>query len=348
MTKLKASLKYFRLSLFFALIVFIIMFFTMFFIFTGAHLLAHFQIMDRTHVNHFPLFGFSIASIIMGTLIAVCFSRKPLRPFREIMHALDKIADGDYSVRLHLKGPEEFRTMSDKFNHMAKELDSVEMLRKDFVNHFSHEFKTPIVSIRGFAKALKWEDLSNEERTEYLDIIISEAERLSTLSTNILYLSKLENQTILTDKKILNISEQLRLVIVLLDHKITQKNINLIFDSQEYHISGNEEMLRQMWINLLDNAFKFSPEGGTVSILIREVSGRIEFQITNEAPTLSDEALKHLFDQFYQSDPSHATPGNGLGLSIVKKIIDLHSGTISVSSANNRCTFEVTLPIGTT
>lgn len=234
--------------------------------------------------------------------------------------------------------------MSDKFNHMAKELDSVEMLRKDFVNHFSHEFKTPIVSSRGFAKALKWEDLSNEERTEYLDIIISEAERLSTLSANILYLSKLENQTILTDKKMLNVSEQLRRIIVLLDHKITEKNLELLFDSQEYYLPGNEEMLRQMWINLLDNAFKFSPEGGTVSILIREASGRIEFQITNEAPTLSDEALKHLFDQFYQSDPSHATPGNGLGLSIVKKILDLHSGTISVLSADNRCTFQVTLP----
>lgn len=317
----------------------------MFLIFTGAHLLAYFHFVDKAHVNHFPLFAFSLTSIIIGTIIAIFFSRKPLRPFREIMNALDRIADGDYTVRLQLKGPEEFKTMSDKFNHMAKELDSVEMLRKDFVNHFSHEFKTPIVSIRGFAKALKWEDLSNEERTEYLDIIISESERLSTLSTNILYLSKLENQTILTDKKMLNVSEQLRRIIVLLDHKITEKNLELLFDSQEYYLPGNEEMLRQMWINLLDNAFKFSPEGGTVSILIREASGRIEFQITNEAPTLSDEALKHLFDQFYQSDPSHATPGNGLGLSIVKKILDLHSGTISVSSADNRCTFEITLPV---
>lgn len=317
----------------------------MFLIFTGAHILAYFHFVDKAHVNHFPLFAFSLTSIIIGTIIAIFFSRKPLRPFREIMNALDRIADGDYTVRLHLKGPEEFKTMSDKFNHMAKELDSVEMLRKDFVNHFSHEFKTPIVSIRGFAKALKWEDLSNEERTEYLDIIISESERLSTLSTNILYLSKLENQTILTDKKMLNVSEQLRRIIVLLDHKITEKNLELLFDSQEYYLLGNEEMLRQMWINLLDNAFKFSPEGGTVSILIREASGRIEFQITNEAPTLSDEALKHLFDQFYQSDPSHATPGNGLGLSIVKKILDLHSGTISVSSADNRCTFDITLPV---
>lgn len=317
----------------------------MFLIFTGAHLLAYFHFVDKAHVNHFPLFAFSLTSIIIGTIIAIFFSRKPLRPFREIMNALDRIADGDYTVRLQLKGPEEFKTMSDKFNHMAKELDSVEMLRKDFVNHFSHEFKTPIVSIRGFAKALKWEELSTEERTEYLDIIISESERLSTLSANILYLSKLENQTILTDKKMLNVSEQLRRIIVLLDHKITEKNLELLFDSQEYYLPGNEEMLRQMWINLLDNAFKFSPEGGTVSILIREASGRIEFQITNEAPTLSDEALKHLFDQFYQSDPSHATPGNGLGLSIVKKILDLHSGTISVLSADNRCTFEVTLPV---
>lgn len=345
MTKLKASLKYFRLSLFFALIVFTIIFFTMFLIFTGAHLLAYFQLVDKAHVNHFPLFAFSLTSIIIGTIIAVFFSRKPLRPFREIMNALDKIADGDYTVRLHLKGPEEFHTMSDKFNHMAKELDSVEMLRKDFINNFSHEFKTPIVSIRGFAKALKWEDLSKEERTEYLDIIISESERLSTLSTNILYLSKLENQTILTDKKMLNVSEQLRLIIVLLDHKITEKNIELLFDSQEYYLLANEEMLRQMWINLLDNALKFSPQGGTIRILIRKTSEQIIFQIANEAAKLPDEVLKHLFDKFYQSDTSHSTPGNGLGLSIVKKIIDLHNGTISVHSTDTCCTFQVTLPV---
>lgn len=216
MSKLKASWKYFRLTLIFAFVVFTIMFFTMSLTFFGTHLLANFGFIEGGDFQRFPLFIFSIVSVIIGTVLAIIFSKAPLRPLRELMAATDKIADGDYSVRLDLKRPEEIRELSNKFNHMAEELESVEMLRTDFVNNFSHEFKTPIVSIRGFAKALKWDDLTPKEQEEYLDIIISESERLSSLSLNVLYLSKIENQTILTDKKHFNVSEQIRLVVCLI------------------------------------------------------------------------------------------------------------------------------------
>lgn len=235
MSKLKTSFKYFRLTLFFALVVFTILFFTMSLAFFGTHLLAHLGLIEGGDFQKFPLFMFSVASVIIGTVLAIVFSKAPLRPLKELMAATDKIADGDYSVRLALKGPHELKTLSRKFNHMAEELGSVEMLRSDFVNNFSHEFKTPIVSTRGFAKALKWDDLSDEEREEYLDIIISESERLSSLSANVLYLSKIENQTILTDKKQFNLSEQLRLVIALFDRKIVNKNLEIAFDNEELY-----------------------------------------------------------------------------------------------------------------
>lgn len=329
----------------FALVVFIIMLFTMILLFLTIHLMIHFGIVPNEKVDKLPLFLFSIVSLGIGTVLSIIFSTKPLKPIREIMAATDRIADGDYSVRLSLKGPEEFRTLSDKFNHMAEELGSVEMLRTDFVGNFSHEFKTPIVSIRGFAKALKWDDLTKEERTEYLDIIINEAERLSELSLNVLYLSKIENQTIITNKRCYNISEQIRRVVALLDHKFSEKQLEVLFDSDEFMITANEEMMKQVWINLLDNGIKFSPIGGKIAIYINPQNDNLSVKISNQGEEIPPEMREHIFDKFYQGDSSHSTNGNGLGLAIVKKIIDLHNGRIIVHSSKNGSTFELLLKI---
>lgn len=342
MNNTKVRFRHIRLTLLFTAIVFFILLFTMSLLFLGTHLLARFGLIGE---KPFHLFLFCLSSIVLGTLLATIFSPKALQYIHEIIAATDKIADGDYSARLSLKGPEEFRILADRFNHMATELGSVEMLRIDFVNNFSHEFKTPIVSIRGFAKALKWEDLSVEERNEYLDIIISESERLSELSSNVLYLSKLENQSILTDKKRFNVTEQIRLVLALLDEKIQQKKIDLTFDNPEVFLEGNEEMMRQVWVNLLDNALKFSPDGSQIEIQIEEAPSQLTIRISNDTTPISPEMKEHLFDKFYQGDPSHSTPGNGLGLSIVKKIITLHEGSIDILSAEQRCIFEILLPL---
>lgn len=345
MDKLKSYFKKFRLTLLFALVVFIIMLFTMILLFLTIHLMIHFGIVPNEKVDKLPLFLFSIVSLGIGTVLSIIFSTKPLKPIREIMAATDRIADGDYSVRLSLKGPEEFRTLSDKFNHMAEELGSVEMLRTDFVGNFSHEFKTPIVSIRGFAKALKWDDLTKEERTEYLDIIINESERLSELSLNVLYLSKIENQTIITNKRCYNISEQIRRVVALLDHKFSEKQLEVLFDSDEFMITANEEMMKQVWINLLDNGIKFSPIGGKIAIYIKPQNDNLSVKISNQGEEIPPEMREHIFDKFYQGDSSHSTNGNGLGLAIVKKIIDLHNGRIIVHSSKNGSTFELLLKI---
>lgn len=170
-----------------------------------------------------PLLLFSFISVIVGSLLSVIFSRKVLAPIREAIDAANELARGNFEVKTEMKGAWEIRELGRSFNHMAEELGSLEMLRSDFVNNFSHEFKTPIASIRGFARMLQREDLTQEERAEYLEIIVSESERLTELSTNVLNLSRIENQTILSNQTVYNCSEQIRKIIVLLEPKWSKK-----------------------------------------------------------------------------------------------------------------------------
>lgn len=346
MTKHPSPIKYIRLTLLFALSIFFILLLTMLFTVGGTFLLQYAGIISRNHFNRLPLFLFCIACILTGTVLAVLFSRIPLRPLREIMAASDRVANGDFNVRVDLHGIDEIRELGKKFNHMTEELGSIEMLRNDFINNFSHEFKTPIVSVRGFAKALKNADLTEEERNEYLDIIIDESERLVSLSSNVLYLSKIESQGILTDKKIYNLSEQIRLSVALLDQKFTKKNLEIEFTGEEYEIYGNEEMLKQVWINLLDNAIKFSPVNSKIELSLKSAfNNMVSVKIRDHGCGMTPEQTQHIFEKFYQGDDSHSTTGNGLGLSIVKKIVDLHDGQIVVQSSEQGSTFEVQLKI---
>ncbi|MDO5345481.1 MAG: HAMP domain-containing sensor histidine kinase [Lachnospiraceae bacterium] len=267
-----------------------------------------------------PLLAFSMTSVIMGCLFSWMFSKRILSPFREIIDAVDRLADGDFKVRLHLtEGLRESREMAESFNHMAEELDSLEMLRSDFVNNFSHEFKTPIASIRGFARMLQREDLSREERQEYLEIIMDESERLTRLATNVLNLSKIENQTILTGQTWFNCTEQIRRIIALLEPKWSKKKLRFLLEADEITIYGNMELLEQVWINLLDNAIKFSPDSSVISLLLRKRPGCVLFTITDQGPGIAKKAQEHIFDKFYQADSSHAVQGNGLGLTIAQK-----------------------------
>ena len=270
----------------------------------------------------------------------------PLSPFREIIDAVNRLADGDFKVRLHLTEELwESREMTKSFNHMAEELGSLEMLRSDFVNNFSHEFKTPIASIRGFARMLQREDLTREEQKEYLQIIVDESERLTGLATNVLNLSKIENQTILTGQVQFNCTEQIRRIIALLEPKWSKKNLKFLLEADEIMIYGNMELLEQVWINLLDNAIKFSPDSSGIELLLRKRPGGVLFTITDHGSGIPSEAQTHIFDKFYQGDTSHTVQGNGLGLTIAKKIIELHKGNIQIKKSDISGTiFEVMLP----
>jgi signal transduction histidine kinase len=261
---------------------------------------------------------------------------------------MNRLASGDFRVRMQFGRPfgnhPTFIELTDSFNKLAEELQNTEMLRTDFINNFSHEFKTPIVSIAGFAKLLKKGNLTEEQKIAYLDAIEEESLRLSYMATNVLNLTKVENQTILTDVTSYNLSEQLRASVLLLEGKWTKKEIDLCLDFEEYTIEANEELLKQVWINLIDNAVKFSPMGGAVVIGISELEDRLCVSIGNTGQPIPPDKLPRIFNKFYQADESHASEGNGIGLAIVKRVVDLHGGEVHVSSNGDMTVVTVELP----
>lgn len=336
------------LSMHFGIFIFIINLITTFITGVLMYLLFSIGILNEKNIKSvmvLPIITL-VSCILIGTIVSACSSRVALKNIREFIEATDKLSRGDFSARLNINKPPEFKILSKNFNAMAKELGGIEVLRTDFINNFSHEFKTPIISIKGFAEILKDDDLSKEEKNEYLDIIIEESKRLSSLATNVLNLSKIETQVILNDIQRFNIGEQIRQSILLLDSKFQAKNILLDINIEDYYINGNKEMLNQVWVNLLDNAIKFNSKNGIVSINMKKEEGNIFINITDTGVGIESESIPKIFDKFYQGDISHATHGNGLGLTIVKKIIKLHGGTIECDSIVSKGTkFTIILPI---
>jgi len=290
----------------------------------------------------FVLMGFSI---FIGTAIAAFFSKKALTPIRKVVEATNKVAGGDFDVRVDIKGIYELEELSRSFNKMTHELSSVESLRGDFINNFSHEFKTPIVSIRGFAKLLKDGNLSDEEKQEYLEIIITESQRLAELATNVLSLSKYEAIDIVTDKAPFRMDEQIRRAIAITEPKWSARNLNFNIGMDEITFIGNENLTQQIWINLLENAIKFSKLSGNIGISLMDGGETIYFSIQDDGIGMDEETKLHIFDKFYQGDKSHKNMGNGLGLTIVKRIVELCGGTIGVESALGKgSVFTIHLP----
>ena len=290
-----------------------------------------------------------LVSLVIGSTAAFLTTKFSMNPVGHLVTHINRLASGDYKARMEPKDfmsdSPAFRPVTESVNKLAEELESTEMLRSDFINNFSHEFKTPIVSIAGFTKLLKRGNLTEEQRREYLDIIEEESMRLSAMATNVLNMTKIENQTILTDKTTFNVSEQIRSAILLLDEKWDKKHIELSADFDEYTITGNEEMLKQVWINLLDNAVKFTPDFGHVRVNFDKSDGMLMISIANTGSTIPPEKLGKIWNKFYQADESHASSGNGIGLAIVKKVIELHGGEIGVTSENDLTTFTVVLPL---
>ena len=293
-----------------------------------------------------PIPLLAILSAIIGAGLTLLLSRIPMRPIRDLIMAINQLAEGNFKVRVHLDLTQEFVRLSESFNRMAQELENTEVLRSDFINNFSHEFKTPIVSLRGFAKILKNDDLTPEERGEYLDIIINESNRLAQLSTNVLNLSKIEKLSILSGMEVFDLSEEIRQCILLLESKWQKKDLELLIELEELTYKGNKALLNQAWINLIDNAVKFSPEKGKVKVKLNRTDSHVVFRIMDNGCGMDEETKSHIFDRFYQGDSSHTTEGNGIGLTVVEKIVHLHKGEIRADSeVGIGTTFTVTLPV---
>ena len=287
-------------------------------------------------------------SLVIGCLLASLTGRIALNPLKRLTDQLDRLASGNYKARLHFGRPigehPTFRQIEKSFNRAAEELEYTELLRSDFINNFSHEFKTPIVSIAGFAKLLRYGNLTDEQKEEYLQVIEEESLRLSSMANNVLNLTRVESRTILTDITRFNLSEQIRSAVLLLAEKWTAKNLYMDMQFGEYMISANEELLKQVWVNLLDNAVKFSEPYSTVSVGIFENGNYFTVTISNYGKEIPADRINHIFNKFYQADESHSSEGNGIGLAVVKKVCSLHGGEVSAESENGKTVFTVVLP----
>ena len=342
----RLKIKSFRVEM--TLIIFFLMLATSGFI-VLVYALLHFLFPS---LKHFDTVASSSATLIactvIGTAAAAILTKWILSPFKEMIDATERISRGDFKVHIQETFDEktDFGILQRSFNHMARELDGIEMFRNDFINNFSHEFKTPIVSIQGFAHQLKAGGLTSEEEREYIRIIADESDRLAKMATNILLLSKLENQAIVTEKTEFYLDEQIRTCLLLLEKQWAAKDIDLNIDLDEVKYCFNEAMLSHVWVNLLGNAVKFTPRGGTVSCTLRANDEHVIVTISDTGCGMDEATQKHIFEKFYQGDTSHTGDGNGIGLTIVGRILVLCGGNIQVESRPDEGSiFTVTLPI---
>lgn len=277
------------------------------------------------------IMSINLMSIIIGSVLFLFLGKFMVNPIKKLSKATEKITTGDFDIELESNRIDEMGILISNFNTMAKELKSIKIFRNDFISDISHEFRTPLTSIAGYTKLLR--GCNEDERREYIDIIIEETNRLSILTTNILTLNKIDNQNISTQIEDFIIDEQIRKAIVLLENKWVDKNIELEIDLENIQYTGNQNLMSQVWINLIDNAIKFSPKGEIIEIRLYKEQENIVFSIKDNGVGIPEEDQKRIFEKFYKGDKSRNTDGNGLGLSIVKRIVDIHQGQILLESS---------------
>ncbi|EHQ90944.1 HAMP domain-containing sensor histidine kinase [Desulfosporosinus youngiae] len=287
-----------------------------------------------------------ILCVALGGSLLYFAIRKISDPIIRISNAAKEVAKGDFSIKMDYKSNDELGILVQNFNLMTTELGNMEYLRKDFISSVSHEFKTPLASIQGFAEMLQDKDLSEDDFQAYTTIIIEETKRLSHLSSNMLRLSKLDHQFIPERTKSFSLDEQIRRTIVLLEEKWSKKNLELNIDLDEIVYTGDEDLIQQIWLNLIENAVKFSAESGTIFIQAKKTPDMVVAEIKDQGVGISNIDQGRIFEKFFQGDKSHSKEGSGLGLAIVKKIVEIYDGDISFTSEIGQgTTFVVKLPL---
>ena len=306
-------------------------------------------VMDVLHISAVPnIVWIILASVTAGGVLNNFLSIRYFGPVLKLKKAMQQVAEGDFSVRLETeKQMKEIRDIYSNFNLMVQELEATEILQTDFVSNVSHEFKTPISAIEGYATLLQDDDMPiSEEQEQYISKILFNTRRLSHLAGNILLLSKIEHQSIQTRQNWYRLDEQIRQSIVMMEPKWSEKEIEFDVDMMDVEYLGNENLICHVWDNLLSNAIKFSPCGGTIYIRMMPEGEKIRFSIENEGPQISEYSMKHIFDKFYQGDSSHKQEGNGLGLALVNEIARQHGGQVKVlASSEKGSTIALILPL---
>ncbi len=292
-----------------------------------------------------PLIELALTAALICVFSTFFLSRSLITPIKNVGPAMEKISNGDYSVRIQTNSvPKEIKEIYSGFNMMAQELESSEILKSDFISTVSHEFKTPISAIEGYSMLLQDGDNLTPDQKQYVEKIIYNTKRLSSLTGSILLLSKLENQSIVVNKTEFSLDEQIRKSLLVFENEWEKKDIEFDIELDDATYVGNEALIHHIWDNLISNAIKFSDFGGKITIRLTDLDNFVIFSVKDEGIGVDDYTQKHLFDKFYQADSSHKQEGNGLGLALVKKIVDLERGTISVQNNEDKgCTFTVLL-----
>ena len=290
----------------------------------------------------------------LGSVLLRREGERLAKPIEDVTKATERIAHGDFSVQLELNETaakiEELAALTENFNKMARELQGMDYMRKDFISNVSHELKTPIAAIAGFAELLQSPDLSEAERAEYAGMTREQALRLSTLCENMLNLSHLSAQEIVVRNEEIRLDEQIRKVVIALMEKWPDREVEFDLNLPELTVTTDPGLLEQVWTNLLDNAIKYSPDGSTIHVTLRDPRGKgmenghVKVYLRDEGCGIAPEKLPKIFDQFYQCEESHKQLGHGLGLAITKRVLELLGGKVEVhSTVGEGTTFTVTL-----
>ena len=283
-----------------------------------------------------------VLSVVLGWLLNVLF----FSPITRLSRAMRKVGGGDFSLQLESSSRiREIRDTYDNFNLMTRELQATEIVQTDFVSNVSHEFKTPINAIEGYATLLQ-SGQTSEEQAMYVEKILLNTRRLNELVGNILLLSRIDHQAINTNCTRYRLDEQVRQAIVLLEPKWDSKELELDVDLETLEYVGNESLLLHVWVNLIDNAIKYDPQGGLLRLRLQRQDNNAVFTIDDSGPGIAPEAQSHIFDKFFQADSSRMAEGNGLGLALVKRVLDICGGAVHVENLPEAgCRFTVILPL---
>ncbi|WP_028545325.1 sensor histidine kinase [Paenibacillus taiwanensis] len=294
-----------------------------------------------------------VALLLLGAVIGILFPlarNKHLAFYQSIVDAVKQISRGDFDVKIkpHEDFEDEYGALVESINHMAGELGQMERMRQEFISNVSHEIQSPLTSIRGFARVLQNEELTEDERQHYLYIIEMETMRLSKLSDNLLKLTSLESDHHPMEPVLFRLDSQIRKLILVSEPQWSAKELDIDLNLAKVSIKADEEMLSQVWVNLIHNAIKFTPDNGSIRIDMKKSDAYVEVVVQDSGIGIKADQLPHVFERFFKADVSRnrTQGGNGLGLSIVQKIVQLHKGTIAVVSTRGvGSTFTVKLPL---
>ena len=311
----------------------------------GLALLLNWLLEDVLEFRLAPWLWVVVFSVILCAVLGWLMSALFFGPIARLSRAMRQVGAGDFSIRLETSSRiREVRDTYDNFNLMTQELGATEIIQTDFVSNVSHEFKTPINAIEGYATLLQSGSQSSDQAM-YVDKILLNTRRLNELVSNILLLSRVDNQAISTNRTRFRLDEQIRQAIVLLEPKWSEKELDLDVDLETLEYAGNESLLLHVWMNLIDNAIKYDPYGGLLRLRLNRHADSIVFTVEDSGPGIAPEAQTHIFDKFYQADSSRMSEGNGLGLALVKRVLDVCGGAVHVENLPEAgCRFTVTLP----